>query len=1205
MENMLPTARNVAFTGKKHSMLQVIVMNRNKRNFKKAKAPVNIGQLNINGVSNHFHIALERFMDVNNISLMALQETKITKDKIASFKMSGGMQHFFSPMTKDKSGVGLLIHSMLQPQRVKELEEEELDLVWCMAKVGSLNTLVASVYCPPINEDVGTLKKILSNMDNALKYGERNGIRNMLVLGDFNSRNINWCDIKTNNRGRVLLKHVNDTDYYLFTPVEKTFVCVNDGGSVIDLMVGHGEVADQVETSWVEKTTELYTGAPQRGHYPVIYSLATQGFKGEKKNVNNYSDTDWDKWTEHLEQELILLSYLLENEITSEEELLKVVNNLNDKIKDTNTIIPKKVICKHSKPFWNHELTKLSKELAECRRKVDRRGTPYNVESFKNKKEEFKKALIETKNIWIRDKLSKLSVTDTKTFWKRYKSLFGDKDSNYIGNLIDGNGKLCCTDASKERVLFDTFFSGQHLSTNTFDRSYEKEVKEIYTHMKNTNFKNEAESTNKITETLGKVGVKVSDRKNSGGTLEEDIINKTISLIEIKEAIKQQKYSGKCSDNQEFNPIMLQYLGPVALSWLQVIFNASLKIGKWPWDTSGVCFLRKENKDSYALPGSYRPITIASYMGKILERVLETRIRKHCDLYDVLDSPQEGFCPEKSTSRYLFKLVSKLHEARRRKLTSMILLIDFQKAFDSVWIPGLILKLYHYGIRGPALALIQNFLTSRKLNLLVNNFSGPVRHPSQDIGLPQGSGLSPLLFIIFIADMLNNNWFHKLGRSKDIGTSVFKFADDGTVASIGKDLQECRDHMQKICYHLKYWCDKWRLLINCETNKTEIVIIKEKRNSGSLRNAVQKVHIGTNEIQYVQKSKVLGVTIDEDLSFEHHGKSVLKSCWNTWYKISRDSRRLHGINAASLTLLFKTLVMTKMLYASTIWLEEQQKLFNDLWSRVLLKISGSEYHTQKEIAELMFNLPPLNQQIEINAVKFMLKGLTSDDEMIATILQIQQEPKHAYHKFVQVTKTYLQWKETRDTSNHPNTNSQMKVNGRRQTSRMVDLLEYVHNEKCKYSKEEMLSFQSHRWRKELQNKIPELKLKKWTGLPSKFLFPRNTLRSENTVIAEFIHGHSLRFQNFCKSVGISDSDICEICNKMADSPEHQLFECNELTNEYREELLKEINYNIIDFKWKIASMGSSKEHERIGKLFISLVKYIDMEYQRLVPEIYL
>ena len=220
----------------------------------------------------------------------------------------------------------------------------------------------------------------------------------------------------------------------------------------------------------------------------------------------------------------------------------------------------------------------------------------------------------------------------------------------------------------------------------------------------------------------------------------------------------------------------------------------------------------------------------------------------------------------------------------------------------------IVLKLYHYGIRGPVLALIQNFLTCRKLNLLVNNFSGPERHPSQDIGLPQGSVLSPVLFILFIADMLNNKWFHEMGRSKDVGTSVFKFADDGTVAAIGKDLRECRDHMQKICDHLKYWCDKWRLLINCEPNKTEIVIIKEKRNSSSLRNTVQKVSIGSNEIQYVQKSKVLGVTIDEDLSFEHHGKSVLRNCWNISNKISNESRRLQGINAASLTLLFKTLV---------------------------------------------------------------------------------------------------------------------------------------------------------------------------------------------------------------------------------------------------------------------------------------------------------
>ena len=326
MGSTWPTAKSVMFTKKKHGYLQVIVMNRITRNVKKARRPLNIAQININGLSNHSQIALERFIEVHEISLMALQEVKITKDKISSVTLSGGMQKFLSPKTDKTSGVGLLIHSNLRPQRMQNLEEPDLDIVWCMVKLGSFNTLIASVYCPPLNEDVTTLKKILANMNLALNYGKNNGIENMLVLGDFNSRNINWCDTKTNQRGRVLLKHINDSNYTIFTPVEKTYVCVNGGGSVIDLMIGHGEIADQVEVSWLEKTVELYSGAPQRGHYPVIYTLTAQSHKGEKKSVNDYSSTDWDMWKDYLDRELAIHSHLIENDvIIGEEKLVDIV----------------------------------------------------------------------------------------------------------------------------------------------------------------------------------------------------------------------------------------------------------------------------------------------------------------------------------------------------------------------------------------------------------------------------------------------------------------------------------------------------------------------------------------------------------------------------------------------------------------------------------------------------------------------------------------------------------------------------------------------------------------------------------------------------------------------------------------------------------------------------------------------------------------
>ena len=305
---------------------------------------------------------------------------------------------------------------------MKELENSELDIVWCMVKIGSLNTLIASVYCPPTNGDVTLLKKILSNMDQAVNYGEINGIKNMLILGDFNSRNVNWCDTTTNQRGRVLLKYINETEFNLFTPVENTYVCVN-GGSVIDLMIGYGEIAKQVEISWIEKSTELYSGAPQRGHYPIIYSLTIKGYKEEKKRVNDYNNTDWDTWKGHLDSELKRHTNLVEEDIKEEGQLREIVEVLSDKIISANDIIPKKVICKHSKPFWNEELSKMSKELAELHNRARVRGTPNNIEALSIKKEEYKAALIDTSNNWIRNKLSNLNISDINVFWKRYLGL--------------------------------------------------------------------------------------------------------------------------------------------------------------------------------------------------------------------------------------------------------------------------------------------------------------------------------------------------------------------------------------------------------------------------------------------------------------------------------------------------------------------------------------------------------------------------------------------------------------------------------------------------------------------------------------------------------------------------------------------------------------------------------------------------------------
>ena len=131
------------------------------------------------------------------------------------------------------------------------------------------------------------------------------------------------------------------------------------------------------------------------------------------------------------------------------------------------------------------------------------------------------------------------------------------------------------------------------------------------------------------------------------------------------------------------------------------------------------------------------------------------------------------------------------------------------------------------------------------------------------------------------------------------------------------------------------------------------------------------------------------------------------------------------------------------MYASTVWMNDQQHIFKDLLARVLLKLTGSEYYTQKDLTELMLNIPPINLQFEQNAVKFLLKGLTSDDDMIATILHIEQEPKHPYYRLITLLKSYLHWKE--------GTVSNNKVIGRsRNSTRSVDLCNFMNHKHCYY-----------------------------------------------------------------------------------------------------------------------------------------------------------
>jgi retron-type reverse transcriptase len=267
------------------------------------------------------------------------------------------------------------------------------------------------------------------------------------------------------------------------------------------------------------------------------------------------------------------------------------------------------------------------------------------------------------------------------------------------------------------------------------------------------------------------------------------------------------------------------------------IINKSLETGEVPSSlklAKVVPIYKAKNKEEF---NNYRPVSLLPCISKILEKVIHKRLYNFLLLNDVLYKSQYGFRPKHSTSNAITELSNDIITSLENKQLTLAVFLDLSKAFDTIDHMTLLDKLAHYGVRGVALEWFRSYLTNRRQYVQVNDNRSQI--DTITYGVPQGSVLGPLLFIIYTNDLPRN-----LKTVKSI-----LFADDTTIYQSSNNTEKLYKAMNEQLKILEDWFKANKLSLNA--SKTNYILFRNK--NMELNDKNNKLLINGEEIVWSQK----------------------------------------------------------------------------------------------------------------------------------------------------------------------------------------------------------------------------------------------------------------------------------------------------------------------------------------------------------------
>ena len=545
--------------------------------------------------------------------------------------------------------------------------------------------------------------------------------------------------------------------------------------------------------------------------------------------------------------------------------------------------------------------------------------------------------------------------------------IYAKRIKNEVGKLIE---------KTKRNFLVDEFENAKGDPKRFWKNIYsiipnsKLEKKKDLIHLKNDNNCNIAmdDTSRYINDYFINIGPKLAEKFNDKwefhGKEEENIIED----IEIDRGLVYLLVNNidttKSSGIDRISSSCLKDALLILNSHLCYIFEKSLRYGIFPnsWKIATVVPLYKGgNKEDVS---NYRPISLLPIPGKILEKIVHSKLLQFFDENNTLCDQQNGFRPNRSTMDSIVNLTNDIFTSINNGDVTLAAFVDFKKAFDTVNHNILLEKLNYMGVRRQTLKWIKSYLDNRVQRTISNNIFSDL--DTIKCGVPQGSILGPLFFLVYINDI------------KNIITKEYKYqlyADDTVIYCHGNTFTEAQEKLQSMIDKFVSWCSKNALTINIK--KTKIMYFGSRNNIKKADKAVIK--ISNETLGNVPTYKYLGIHLDQLLNFKYHTDNLLNVVNHKLYMFSKIRRYL---NIKSALAIYKSMIIPYFDYGDILFMSTnlpEIKKMNKLHIRgirICLK-------TQGKIEEIelykLANISNLSNRRIVHIRNFMYKNKNKCD----------------------------------------------------------------------------------------------------------------------------------------------------------------------------------------------------------------------------------